>query len=538
MLAALACALLVASAASPSHAQYTLTDIYDFNCATGGCYPTQIGPLVRAKDGYLYGTTFLGGASDGGTIFRTDGSSYSDLLPFDSKPFDPTTGSPGYGLMLADDDNFYGLTTFGGTYNNGTLYRFTAPNTLTVLHQFTGGADGFGAGAAPPLEAQDKNLYGVTSGPAYRVTLKTGAFKTLRHKAPGRMYSSLILASDGYMYGVSDGGTSADGTIFRMTTRGAIQTEYNFTGGTDGCYPEGGLFQGSDGNLYGANTGTCNGGDGVVFQFNPETKALVGMHTFAGPDGALPLDGLVAGPTGYLLGVTSEGGANSNGTAFEIGITNPFPFTKLADFFTGNGTGAVSTLLLNTDGAYYGLAYSGGAYGQGYIYKLSPANLIINVMVEGPVWVKPGVPVTILGDNLGEVTGVTFAGVAASFQPGSNTYLTALVPSAAVDGPITVTVTSPTGGQEPLQSQQNMHILPIMTNLDPSSGPVGTPVGIVGGGFAGATKVTFGGVKATSFTVLNPTLIQAIVPTGAKTGKVKVTTPNGKATNKQTFTVN
>jgi hypothetical protein len=67
---------------------------------------------------------------------------------------------------------------------------------------------------------------------------------------------------------------------------------------------------------------------------------------------------------------------------------------------------------------------------------------------------------------------------------------------------------------------------------------VGTQVGIVGGGFAGATKVEFGGVAATTFNVNTPGLIQAIVPSGAKTGKVTVVTPNGSAISKQVFTVN
>jgi len=59
----------------------------------------------------------------------------------------------------------------------------------------------------------------------------------------------------------------------------------------------------------------------------------------------------------------------------------------------------------------------------------------------------------------------------------------------------------------------------------------------VGGGFAGTTSVRFGGVKATTFTVLTPAMIQATVPVGAKTGKVTVTTPNGPATSKETFTL-
>jgi uncharacterized protein (TIGR03437 family) len=104
----------------------------------------------------------------------------------------------------------------------------------------------------------------------------------------------------------------------------------------------------------------------------------------------------------------------------------------------------------------------------------------------------------------------------------------------AVDGLIAVILDD---GQQ-IQTQSAEHILPLITNLDPTSGPVGTQVGIVGGGFTRTTKVTFGGVKATNFTMVSPTLIQAIVPTGARTGKVGVTTRNGSAKSKQTFTVN
>jgi hypothetical protein len=170
----------------------------------------------------------------------------------------------------------------------------------------------------------------------------------------------------------------------------------------------------------------------------------------------------------------------------------------------------------------------------GVFYSLTPSNRILILIVEGPVWLKPGGPVEIFGNNLTHVINLTFGGVQAQFQAGSDTYLVATVPTSALDGLITATFDT---GQQ-IQSQKVVHMLPNITNLDPSSGPVGTQVGIVGGGFAGTKKVTFGGVRATHFTVVNPTLIQAKVPTGAKTGKVGVTTPNGTATSKQTFTVN
>jgi hypothetical protein len=66
---------------------------------------------------------------------------------------------------------------------------------------------------------------------------------------------------------------------------------------------------------------------------------------------------------------------------------------------------------------------------------------------------------------------------------------------------------------------------------------VGASVVITGQTFTGATIVTFGGVKATSFTVDSYTQITATVPTGAKTGKIVITTAGGTATSSAKFTV-
>jgi hypothetical protein len=122
-------------------------------------------------------------------------------------------------------------------------------------------------------------------------------------------------------------------------------------------------------------------------------------------------------------------------------------------------------------------------------------------------------------------------GSATSYTVVSDTYMTAAVPSSGTTG--TVTVTTPGGT---LKSKQTYKVVPVISSFTPTSGPVGTQVTITGSGLTGASKVTFGGVSAT-FTVNSGTTITATVPSGAVTGKIKVTTKGGTATSSGTFTV-
>jgi hypothetical protein len=62
-------------------------------------------------------------------------------------------------------------------------------------------------------------------------------------------------------------------------------------------------------------------------------------------------------------------------------------------------------------------------------------------------------------------------------------------------------------------------------------------VTITGVSLTQATKVTFGGVAATGFTVNSDTQVTATVPTGAKTGRIVITTPGGTASSATNFTV-
>jgi uncharacterized repeat protein (TIGR03803 family) len=528
-----ACTLLMAFAAAPLHAQM-FQDLYDFNCSTGGCSPNDYGYLTQGKDGNLYGTTGAGGggSNTAGTIFMVTPTvpvTYTDLYIFDGV----NAGTPFAGLTLASDGNFYGTTDSGGPSGFGTVFRFTPPNIVKVLYTFSTPA----TPAVAPVQAKDGNLYGLTvERQAYRVSLPAGTVTLLPSLAPGSIYDPLFLASDGNLYGVSrTGGTSGLGTVFRMSTTGTFHILHNFTGGaTDGANPLGPLTQASNGLLYGTTQAGGNEGIGTVFEISLTGTEKM-LHSFVATDGAQPQAGLLAGADGFFYGANLGDGADDFGTLFLVtkgGVVNKlFDFTGL----TGAVPGAypVTTLMAHTNGNFYGTTTE-SLIGDGNIYSLTPPKSIPILIVEGPIFVHPGVPVQILGNNLEQVTNVSFGGVQAQFRPGSETYLTATVPMLAVDGFISATFSS--GLQ--IQTQSAVHILPLITNLDPSSGPVGAQVAIVGGGFAGATRVTFSGVRSTSFKIVSPGLIQAIVPAGAKTGKVSVTTHNGTAISKETFTVN
>jgi uncharacterized repeat protein (TIGR03803 family) len=537
---ALTCVLLIVFAALPLHAQFTYQDLFEFdNCFTGlGCEPK--GQLTVGSDGNLYGTGFLGGPDDHGAIFMmTPSGAFTNLLSFNG-----TTGEdPEGGLILASDGNFYGTTSSGGSSGYGTLFRLTPSAVFTVLHQFKNGTDG-AVPWAPPTEAKDGNLYGVTvAGTAYRVTLPGGTFKSISTSVPINSQAPLSLASNGDLYGTTFGGegTYFNGSVFRMSTGGVIKVMYGFSG-TDGSNPASPVVQGSDGNLYGTTVFGGANGTGEVFKLTLSGKLTV-LHNFSAQnptdhtnsDGAGPTAGLFPASDGtHLYGTTSVGGANASGTIFEI--TTGGTFNKFFDF-TGNvgpttGAGAESTLMQHTNGSIYGATEAGGANDAGVFYRLSPANPVQVLEIAGPAWVKPGEPVEILGSDLSEISKLTFGGVKAKFQPGSDTFIIATVPNAAVDGLITATLTT---GQQ-IKTQNAIHILPVITNLDPSSGAVGAQISIVGGGFVGTQKVTFGGGKSAAFKVVSATTIHATVPAGAKTGRITVITANGSAIS-QAFTV-
>jgi uncharacterized repeat protein (TIGR03803 family) len=418
----------------------------------------------------------------------------------------PDGRDPNAPPIQGTDGNLYGVTVLGGTggcggcHGGGIAYKLTLGGKLTVLHNFCTGACTDGSNPSNPLvQSTDGNFYGVITG------------------------------RSGYY----------DGNAFKMTPGGKLTVLYAFcklTSCTDGAFPYGSLTEGADGALYGTTSGggaVADGGSGTFYKI---TKAGVPttLHSFdyetKGNYGALPLAGVVLGTDGNFYGTTYQGGMGcvfGCGTVFKI---TPKGALTTRYLFGGTDGAGPYGLFQDTRGAFYGATYAGGTTNQGTVFSVAVG---LGPFVELlPNYSKVGKTIGILGQGLTGTTAVSFNGTAATFTVVSDTYLTAAVPSNTIRG--SVTVTTP-GGK--LTSNTIFRVAPVIISFSPPSGPVGQHVTISGNSFTGATKVTFGGVKATVFSVDNDAQITATVPTGAVTGKIQVTTPDGTATSSTDFTV-
>jgi uncharacterized repeat protein (TIGR03803 family) len=147
---------------------------------------------------------------------------------------------------------------------------------------------------------------------------------------------------------------------------------YSFTGGADGAFPISALVRDGVGNLYGTTTQGGSVGAGVVFKVDPSGTETV-LHNFTGgTDGVDPVGGLLLDKGGNLYGTTSQGGSSNDGIVFKI---DPQGKETILHTFTGSTTDGkyptYTSLLMDAQGALYGVTQEGGSAGGGILYKLS-----------------------------------------------------------------------------------------------------------------------------------------------------------------------
>jgi len=523
-----------------SYAQ-SFTDLASFDLNTG-YFPRSA--LVGSTDGNLYGTASVSGPNSYGTVFKTTTAGAVTVL----HGFDLTDGAaPLAALTQGRDGNFYG-TTYEGANGYGTVFKVTPAGEFTTLHVFcsesncSDGENPWGG----LVEGTNGNFYGTASGggayysgTVFEIT-PAGTLTTLYNFCPqlgcadGEIpEAGLVQASNGAFYGTTfRGGAYDEGTVFRITAAGKLKVLHSFQL-TDGAYPTTGLIQATNGNFYGTTQRYAANNAGTFFEITPTGK-LTTLYNFCSQsncaDGGSPW-GLVQGTDGNFYGATLSGGATGYGTLFKI--TAEGKLTTLYSFCPQSGCADGDTpyagLLQATDGNFYGTSAFGGAINGGTLFRLSTG---LGPFVETlPTSGKVGTTVIILGTNLTGTTKVSFDGTAATFTIASSSEIETTVPAGAKTGAVRVTTPSGT-----LDSNLIFKVTPQIKRFNPLSGAIGTQVVITGVSLRQTTKVTIGG-KAASFTVNSDTQVTATVPTGAKTGKIVITTPGGTATSATSFTV-
>ncbi len=267
---------------------------------------------MQGSDSNFYGTTEFGGMNGQGftngnnvgygTVFRIspDGS-YTNLYSFAGYPNDGA--NPSSGLVQGSDGNFYGTTQYGGTnpdcgYGCGTVFRISSSGNETILYSFYSYPSDGVIPSGGLVQGSDSNFYGTTAG----------------------------------------GGTSTNGTVFRISPSGTYLNLYSFgSHPNDGSGPIGDLVQVSDGNFYGT---TISGGANT----GCSSEYLTGCGTVFKLDVGLgPCGGASISPTNAVFG--TAGGSDSvsvtasNSCAWTA--TSNAGFITITSGSSGSGNGTV-----------------------------------------------------------------------------------------------------------------------------------------------------------------------------------------------------
>src|ERR1035438_7834120 len=388
------------------------TVLYSFTGGADGGLP--FAGVIRDSAGNLYGTTYHGGASGAGVVFQANTGGQETVLYSFTGGADG--GYPNAGVIRYSAGNLYGTTTAGGASNWGVVYKLDPAGNYTVLYSFTGGENG-GGPYAGVIRDPAGNLYGTTSdggaasvGVVYK--LNAAGQETVLHTFTGGADGSfpnagVIRDSSGNLYGTtSSGGTANAGVVYTLDAAGRETVLYSFTGGADGSFPYAGVIRDSAGNLYGT---TLVGGPaelGEVFELDAAGNETV-LFSFPGPtDGEWPTAGVIRDPAGNLYGTTEYGGRANAGVVYKV---NTAGREKVLYSFTGGADGSFpyAGVIRDSAGNLYGTTLVGGPAELGEGFEVDAAgNETVLFSFPGPTdgeWPTAGV----IRDPAGNLYGTT-----------------------------------------------------------------------------------------------------------------------------------
>ena len=266
-----------------------LTVLHTF-CAANPCMDGDTpGGIIQAADGNLYGTTYEGGQDGGGVLFKLTTTGVFTVMHAFCVPTDcPDGENPEYPPTQGVDGNLYGTTNQGGTASAGLLYDLTPTGRFNVVHTFLCRYTSCNRGGEPIAVVQDAdhNLFGITQfggtnddGTLFEITANHSFLNLYSFDDTESIPSfGLTSANDGNFYGTTQN------TVFQLTPSGAHTTLATFSC-CDAEFARSPLVQATDGNFYGSVSFYNSTWNGAIYKLSTGLSPLIETNPTMGKVG-------------------------------------------------------------------------------------------------------------------------------------------------------------------------------------------------------------------------------------------------------------
>ncbi len=337
---------------------------------------------LNAQPSEFYGMSSAGGEYSAGTIFKTDNNGDNLISVYTFFSYDGST--PFSSLCKASNGKLYGVTMFGGADGYGVLFEWDpTTSTYTKKLDFNGTEKG-------------KNPYG-----------------------------SLMQAENGKLYGMTNwGGVNDLGVLFEWDPSDNTFTKrLDFNGVENGSNPQGSLMQADNGKLYGMTSIGGANNYGVLFEWDPVTNAYSKKLDFNGDEnGSLPYGSLIQADNGKLYGMTFTGGEIDNGVLFEWDPATDV-YTKEINFNgSENGSHPKGSLFKANNGIIYGTTTYGGSNDLGVLFEWNSTTVTYAKKLDFSIELGMGYPHgSLVQANSGKLYGMT-GGIIYEWDPVTNTF--------------------------------------------------------------------------------------------------------------------
>ena len=190
----------------------------------------------------------------------------------------------------------------------------------------------------------------------------------------------LISDAAGDLFGTTfSGGADEDGTVFEIVkSTDALITLATFTG-ANGANPLGSVTSDAAGDLFGTTASGGADGDGTVFEIVKSTGELTTLATFTSANGRLPFGTVISDAAGDLFGTTEVGGGANEGTVFEI-VKSTGALITLATFTGANGANPAGSLTIDAEGNLFGTTEEGGADDDGTVFEIAKSTGLLTTL--------------------------------------------------------------------------------------------------------------------------------------------------------------